>query len=229
MLRFVQSPALLVFAYLAGGLPSPVSAGPWARGDDQVFVSTGIELVWSEDQNGVLTPQESATLYAEYGVGDRLTLVLDVNEGEETSTRIVTGRYTLTESSAPNQFAVSLGFGQEERPGRDARLSILGAHIGRGGAGRLGPYWTAIDAQYRWRDIGNDSWKVDTTIGVKTNERWLFYGQVQADGSNSETTIRFQTSAVRTLNKRLKLEAGVISGLENSEDLGITISLWSEF
>ena len=206
-----------------------VSAGPWARGEGEIFVSTGLEHVWLPGPGGEDLHFTHATIYGEYGLGDRLTLVLDAHEGEETQTRLVLGRYTLTHSDVPHQFALSVGVGVESRPDDTEDLVVLGAHIGRGGSSRLGNIWTAIDMQYRWREFANDTWKLDATLGVTPSERWLYYGQFQGDGSNTEETIRLQTSAVRTLNARFKLEVGAIAGLQNTDELGVTLGLWSEF
>ncbi|MDU8943467.1 hypothetical protein [Ovoidimarina sediminis] len=226
----VVSPVLPLLAILAACVTLPAAAGPWAREEGSIFVSTSREVINDPNGTGRYAERSTTSLYGEYGLTERTTLVFDVVTATDDQTTLVFLRRTLTGSDDRRQLAFSLGAGQ--RVTRTARETVLamGFHAGRGFSTRMGDGWAAFDLQYRERASGEEVVKGDITIGLRPSQDWMIFGQFQADDyPGAPTTMRLQASAVRRLTERLRIEASVIAGVHNSDVTGLKIGLWSEF
>lgn len=183
---------VLLFSIL---LPVSVDAGAWARGEGQTYAALGIEAA----EAGI-----AATLFAERGMSEKITIGLDgfVDEENESLTATAFARYTF-DTKGPNVWAVSVGLGGEYRV--DERLLQLTAggpmftadHRRAGGFLRLGGHygrglengWFAADASYALgrlksqddpplpdEDIARA--KIDITYGRRFSEPITAIGQL---------------------------------------------------
>ena len=224
--------ASLIAGILILLMKTPAFAGPWARGEGEVFLSFSYELTTDRDGNDLTDVDHAATIYGEYGIARKTTFGVDLfrNLSAADQTAIVFLRRTLSQSGATHQFAVSFGLGRESDPTGSEALSLLGASWGRGIDTRFGPGWATVDAQARLRSSGGTETKIDATLGVSPTDDWKLIGQLQFDAtSGSDPTARLQTTAVRRISPALNIEFGVLYGLHNDSRTGLKSGLWLEF
>lgn len=222
---------LLSAGFIALMFATAAAAGPWPRGEGKVFLSVGYEGQVDLDQLPLVAITQGGTLYAEYGVGTRTTLGLDVfTDFQVGHSAILFLRRTVTAGHRTNQFAVSLGAGRRsDRTGRQSLVSV-GASWGRGFSSRWSEGWATIETQAQYWDRGELALKLDATLGLKPSADWMLIGQAQfADYPGADTTARIQASVVRHLGKRLSIEMGVVAGVMNDKRAGLTVKLWSAF
>ena len=206
------------------------TAGPWPREEGGGFLSISREVIDDPNGTGRYRERSTSSVYGEYGLSDRTTLVLDAVRATDDRTLLVLLRRMLTENSDRRQVAVSFGGGQRITSSERKTVTAVGLHLGHGLKTRFGPGWTSIDTQYRRRSNGEEVVKSDVTLGVRPSDNWLVFGQFQADNyPGADTSMRLQASVVRRMNKRFRVEASVITGLHNSDVAGFKLGLWSEF
>ena len=209
---------------------SPALAGPWPRGEGKTFLSFGYEI--TADTSDPFYPlSDSYTGYLEYGVGKRLTFVLDASRDEEPESQSVIARFrhTLSAPESTHQFSVAAGLGSEGRAAGTESLSLVGASWGRGFESRWGGGWATVDVQYRF---GGDFalGKVDGTLGIRPTEKSIVFGQIQiSDPETGETTARLSLNYVRDVSERLKAEFGLLYGVANDDAAGLRSGLWLDF
>ncbi|MEM0949843.1 MAG: hypothetical protein AAGK37_20765 [Pseudomonadota bacterium] len=223
----MRAPAIL--ASLAISVACQVDAGPWAREAGTVFLSFSTELTLDRDDPLVL-PQYDATLYGEVGLGNRFALGVDLYQGPESYTYLAFVERALQPGDARHQFALRLGIGTGDNGFGASSLVLVGASWGLGFDSRLGGGWAVVDAQVRSRTDGGQEVKVDATLGIRPWDNWAIIGQLQAaDYPQTDPTLRLQTTAVRRLNDRFRVEAGIVYGIENTASTGLKLGIWSEF
>lgn len=205
-------------------------AGPWPREKGKVFLSVSTETRVNTE-NLLIRPEYDGSLYAEYGLGRRLTFGVDAYRGPSDETWLFFLSRTLTPADARHQFAARLGLGTrstDDTGGGD--LVLVGASWGMGFETRWGPGWATVDGQVRQRGSGGQETKLDATLGLWPRETWAAILQVQAsEYPGSEPTARLQATAVRKLNARLSLESGVTYGILNDTRAGLKLAIWAEF
>lgn len=209
----------------------PSAAGPWPRGEGNVFVSVRYEGRIDLDRLPLYTLHHGGSVYAEYGLSPRTTIGLDVySDFDRTHASILFVRRTLTRGDAAHQFAVTLGLGTRADAAGEQGLVLAGASWGRGFASRWGDGWMQTDAQARLWESGDSAVKLDTALGLRPWTDWMLIGQLQmADYPGSDTTARLQATVVRRISDRFSIEAGVLLGVLNDDLVGLTVGLWSEY
>ena len=223
------------FALILVLLAPPAAAGPWARGEGQTFLSLGYEA--AADLPRALDPERPeldlahvATVYAERGLGPRLTFGLDgaADLADDGRSAYVFLRRTLTPGDAAQQWALTGGLGLRD-PGDGAQpLGVLGASWGRGLDTRWGG-WTNVDLQARLIETGIAG-KLDATLGLKPGERLSLIGQLRLSdypGSSPEAWV--VSSAVREMTDRISLEIGVLQEVTGDRATGLKLGTWLEF
>ncbi len=209
---------------------TPALSGPWPRGEGNGFLSFGYEITADTGTLG-LPLSESLTGYFEYGLGKKLTFVLDANRDDDPQSRgaVAQLRYSLSAPDRTHQWAVSGGVGNDTRASGSDSLSVFGASWGRGFESRWGGGWATVDVQYRF---GGDAslGKVDGTVGIRPTDNSIVFGQIQiSDPQTGETTARLSVNYVRDVSKRLKAEFGLLYGLANDNAAGVRSGLWLDF
>lgn len=210
----------------------PADSGPWPRGSGEVFASVSSEITADPETLLLVYPEYDLSFYGEFGIGDRLTGVLDAYGGPRIRTAIGSLRYTLTRPEARHQIGVSLGLGSSWQPdGMESEaLGVAGLSWGMAFDTGWGGAWATVEGQYRAGAQLSEEWKIDATLGLRPGERWLAYGQLQSSGlGEGETSVRLQASGVLELTDWLSVETGVVTGLSNYERIGMKIGLWTSF
>ncbi len=219
------------------------AAGPWARGEDNTFLSLAYELTVDPDDPYRRLNHE-ILLYGERGLSPRLSLVLDgafdisdsmagdVFTGIEGDGHTLIGALNLSLAApdAVHQFALLGGLGTtSDAAGSDA-YPVLAASWGRGFETRWGGGWTTVEAQYRAASGYRRLTKLDVTLGIRPGEKSMVYGQLRlADSPGGEPTARLATNLVFEMTETLKAELGLLYGLSNDDMVGLRSGMWLEF
>lgn len=204
-------------------------AGPWMRGEGDVFLSFGANVALSDTATRPV--HWDPTLYLEYGVGPRLTLGADlyIANGDEEETGSVFLRYPLRAADTGLPMAVSLAYGlRHDRPANALeQIARAGLHVGR----PLPRGWLSADAAAIFV-LGEDrtEGKLDLTWGRSLSDRWTGIVQMQTGiGTAGDFYAKAAPSALYRLNTRTQIEFGVVQALTGDHGTGLRIATWWEF
>jgi len=231
----------LLLALASMGAPM-VQAGPWARAPGDVFlsfsqnVSSGTEAL----ATGIMDVSGYSSIYAEVGLGRRLTLGLDLGRGDETDEAIVFLRRTLTGPDAPVQVALDLGYGERgvDLLG-DSQLARIGLSLGRGldaAALEWLPMpmtggWLSLDAITVWDLTRNEQrWKVEATLGLRPSARLSVLLQGTAEAwPGADVSYGLNPSVVFEIREGTSIELGLRSSFDDRPRIGLELGLWHQF
>jgi len=229
---------------LALASPLPLAAGPWSREDGTVFLS--FSLSGEETQTnlmlGQVEPDRFASLYAEYGLGHGLTAGLDIGYGEVSQMTVGYLRYTFTAPDARLQLAVDGGLGGRWQDGADTiGLARLGASVGYGfGEWSAGVDWLPLGHDGGWMTLeattltdietGDVIWQTEGTLGLHIGERFrVAFALKVEEWPDAELTVTARPSVIYSFSDRTPVQLGAVAGLEGSEAVGLSLSLWQQF
>jgi len=174
---------LLIFLLF---LPSLSHAGAWPRDKGEVFLSFANEIS-AAPQTRYAT---GTSLYAEYGLANRLTIGFDgyLGPNGSPSETYLFLRFPLGNPGRPTHLALSFGLGQKSIPNpwgtvTRQKLARIGAAWGMG----LENGWLSIDASIATTldvtiDVPGQSgniYKADFTWGMKPSNRIIFVWLLQ--------------------------------------------------
>ncbi len=238
----------LLLSLWAGG----VVAGPWPRGDGEVFLSFSVE------QDG--DSNRYTGLYSEYGLSPRHTLGLELGHSTagESSVMLWSQR-AMDAGEGPDRLTLSSGVGIIRREGKLIPLVQIGAAWGRGldsvpVLNRLpGGGWLAVDARAKLARSeegepdrtpdANGRWssrqvyltpkttiKAEVTLGWKARPSLMVINQLRLeDRDDLGFSAKLATSVVRDLAGPAKIELGVIMPLAGEGEPALKIGTWIQF
>jgi hypothetical protein len=226
---------------LAGGAAT-ADAGAWPRERGEAFLSFGQQASTGATTllGAVADIRSWSSVYAEYGLSERLTVGLDAGLGQGQDQRVEAvlafARLPVWSPGA-HRVAADLGVGtiaitDEERQTR-LRLGLAwGRGIGEGTRRwtRAGG-WLGIDASAELRQpAGEVALKADFTAGLKPGERWMMIAQVQT-GHYPDTggIVRLAPSVVRRISEQSQLQLGMTAELVGEPALGMSGAIWFSF
>ncbi len=218
-------------AFCAMTAAPEAEAGPWARGEDNTFLSFSYELTVDRD-DPLLEMNHALLLYGERGLTPRLSFVLDgaADFTDDERTLIAALSRALAEPGAVHQFALLGGVGTTRDAAGAETFPVLGAAWGRGFETPWGGGWTTAEAQYRAAGAARALAKLDLTLGLRPSDRSLFYGQLRlADQQGSDPTARLSATMVLDVTETMKAELGLLYGLHNDTETGLRSGLWLDF
>ena len=217
--------ALFISLYL----PSLLTAGPWPRGEGNVFLSSSAFLTWPAGRVPE-APDIYGSGFAEYGLTDRLTLGLDIGSPDYMNMDRLKAvgfvKYSLSAPEAIHQVALDLGGGTDQGTG----VIRLGASYGRGWSLMDTPGWFTLSGVALYAPERNENtFGLDMTVGVSSGDM-KYIAQLSAmrayDGADY---ISVTPSAVRKIGKHLHLEIGASFGIRNKPDPALKLGIWQEF
>lgn len=221
---------------LAGA--GPASAGAWPREQGKTFLS--LSQVFTTEVETLIAPGQMVTsyssLYAEYGLTEKLTIGLDAGYGAGPDSGVSTGvafaRYPVWESTGGQRVALDFGVGwrSDAEQGQDLRLRP-GIAWGMGFDSRWGQGWLGIEASANFLvPSGQQIYKADFTAGIKPNDQWMLIGQIQTGRyPGTEALIRIAPSVVRAITPSTHLQLGVEGTVLGDDLIGAKLALWLEF
>ena len=234
-LRLVLALAAAFILVLAS---APARAGAWPRERGEVFLSFGQQAsTGATTLLGAVTDIRSwSSVYAEYGLTERLTVGLDAGLGqgrdERVAAALVFARLPVWSPGA-HRVALDLGLGTlaVTDEARQTRLR-LGLAWGRGLAdGRWGGGWLGMESSAELREpAGEVALKADFTAGWKPSERWMLIGQVQTGYyPDAGGVVRLAPSVVRKVSARSHLQLGATAEIVGERALGVSGAVWFSF
>lgn len=219
--------------------PCLCSASAWPREKGGVFLSFATTTKASPQLHATQIPElahsSETSLYAEYGLTDRVTLGFDgmMTDSVSYGQYLVFGRVALGDLDARDRFAASFAIGQfidtvidvDHLEAEQTSLTRLGLHYGRG----LQNGWLGAEV-FATNEAAGTSLKFDATWGLKPWDRWMFIAQLQTgQPAQGDSYVNFAPSVVWKINKRISVELSVIQPLDGDRDPALKLGSWTEF
>ncbi|MEX5729886.1 hypothetical protein Ga0609869_003239 [Rhodovulum iodosum] len=208
-------------------------AGAWPRGEGQAFLSFSQAHSADPGQRGG-TPDSYAGLYAEYGLGPRLTLGLDAGHARDAGswTAIAYLRRSLDRGAGRHRVAAELGLGARGRAGRRAEPVLRpGLSWGMGLNTRWGPGWAGVESYAEHRvESAETALKADTTLGLKPRPGRMLILQIQTgDYPGAAPYLRLAPSLVQRVGRHGHLELGLTAAALGDTRVGVKLGTWVAF
>ncbi len=206
--------------------PAPLAAGAWPREKGHGFISS-TSRVSASRADGPYSVY--STTYLEYGLGQDLTLGLDIGHGVSGASKAVLFlRRPLGELAPGHIVAAELGIG---RIAGEAALRP-GLSYGHGFSFRNGQSgWISIEsvAEVRLTSRRTD-YKADFTLGFNHGDRFKSIFQLQTGVSHGDPPFaRFAPSLVMRLGKFGHIELGLSADLTGGDQFGVLAGFWRDF
>jgi hypothetical protein len=228
----------VLLAALPALAASPLLAGPWPRGEGQVFVSVG--GLFSTGQSSVLNPINDLRFYgsvfAEYGLDENWTLGLDAAHGfgfgEEEYTALLTVRRVVARFDDGQIVGADLSVGwlQDSLDGGALRTRA-GLSWGLGFESALGGGWMSLDTSAEWRNPGEGLiLKADATLGLRPWDGFMVIGQIQTGYyPGSGTIVKLAPSVAWEIADGAHLQLGLSVALTGDDEVGVKLAQWFAF
>ena len=221
---------LLLAALLALGGGGRAVAGAWPRAPGEVFLSLGAEMEKTGPERDL-----DASVYGEYGLTDRLTLVGQFTTADQpwTPSRASTAlRFALTGPDAVNRFAVSLGVSSPP----DLMGAMMGARLeagvawGRGFESRWGGGWATATARVMLaRDSRQPITDLYGLVGLRPAERWMTMLALGRYADDQGVYWKLTPSVGYELRKGVQIVPSVTQELTDDRSTSLGLSLWLTF
>ncbi len=215
-------------ACLFGLAAQSAFAGAWAREKGELFIAAGGNFLLSDGSE--LPVHYDPTLYAEYGLTDRITIGLDVHTAQKGEIGTAFGFVSVPvgDITAPNRYMVTLAYGLRATNGEPVENLLRGGFSwGRG----LDNGWLALDASATFGTI-DTTWrpKVDATWGRNWNDSWTTTFQLQTgQGWTNDYYAKISPSVIWTAPNDMKFALGLVKGLTGDKGGALKLETWLTF
>lgn len=219
---------LLVAIITVLAVASSATAGAWAREEGELFIAFGGNFLLSE---GAQKPVHyDPTLYAEYGLSDRMTIGLDMYTADagEILTAFGFAAFPIGDIEAKNRFMASIALGVRIDPNANPETLMRGGvSWGRG----MESGWLAIDASATFGTIDTDFRpKADFTWGQNWSDNWTTTFQLQTgQGITDDFYAKISPSIIYTLRDDIKIHLGGVQALTGDQGYGLKFETWLTF
>lgn len=223
----------LGLALAATAAATGANAGAWPRPPGDYFLSLSQQTTTGGRTfiSAVGDIRNYTSLYAEYGLGERITVGLDAGYGTgqaDTAASVLAFARTPVWSPGEHKVAVDFGLGwiTSEADGGQTRIRP-GLAWGRGFESRWGGGWLGMESSLEYRTPGSDTiFKADFTAGLKPTDNWMLIAQLQTGIYPDAPVVRLAPSVVRRLGPRLHMQVGALVGLTGDDGIGVKASFW---
>lgn len=218
--------ALALVIVLAGA--QQAQSGAWPREKGSGFAANSLTATEGKDYTG--------SLYAEYGLTDRLTLGLDVT-AEIDALGVITGdgtlflRVPLSAPDAPNKWAMHLGLGARYEELEFLPSAEVALAWGRGIQWGQRYGWLAVDASYNVaQSPALATTKIDATFGMGLGETTKGMLQIFNTREGDDFTAKLAPSLLYSpKNLPYTLQVGFEVPLNYEDDTALKLGLWLDF
>lgn len=203
-------------------------AGAWAREKGDMFIAFGGNFLLSE---GARKPVHyDPTLYAEYGLSDRVTIGMDLYTADagEVLTGYTFAAFPIGDLEAQNRYMASFGLGLRlDANATNEMLMRGGLSWGRG----LDNGWLAIDASATFGTVDTTFRpKSDFTWGHNWNDNWTTTLQLQTgQGLTDDYYAKVSPSIIYAFNDDIKVHLGAVQALTGDKGYGLKFETWLSF
>lgn len=219
-----MSRCLAIAVLLSLCLSGPALPGAWPREKGTAFLSLAGQAE-GPDEDGIY--RQNFTLYAEYGLTERLTLGVDAGGDALRMTKAIGFlRWPLGRADRGVKLAFELGAGQVD--GENALRP--GLSLGRGVEFGKRQGWLAADGRAILFTGGGMTLETDLTFGLSLTKRSKVILQIQAGQPDlGGAYTRFAPSFVFETKPGAHIEFGLTEPLLGDGDRGIKLGLWRKF
>ena len=206
----------------------PVHGGAWPRDKGTLFIAAGGNFLLSEGAE--LPVYYDPTVYAEYGLTDRVTLGLDLYTADKgrIASAFAFAAVPVGPLDARNRAMVSLGYGYRLNADTSTEaLMRLGLSLGRG----LETGWLAADLSATIGTV-DTTWrpKADLTWGRAWTPHWTTALQLQTgQGFFDDFYAKYSPSVIYTVNDRIKVSIGAVKALTGDGGGALKAETWLTF
>lgn len=225
-MRFLKA---LLFVGMIVAWVQPLHAGAWPRGKGNIFASSSASFTWPNGR-AFEYPDIYGSAYVEYGLGDRVTMGLDIGSPDATRPSklkaIAFMRYTLSTAQSRHQFALDFGAGKNLGNG----MLRLGASYGTGLQLMERSGWLSIESHILY-DIksGKSTQNLDATLGINLERGKLMALLSAYRAPTGQSTFSFTPSYAHELSSARHLEIGVTLDLSRGADPALKLGIWQKF
>lgn len=208
-------------------IAAPAQAGAWLRDPGKFFFSasaTGYRTDSLRDYK--------LAAYGEWGVSEKLTLGLDLNEyGAVNGHAMIFVRLPLGQAGEFGRFAAELGLGKHQILGEWHRMYKATVSYGRSFRSDLGNGWLAVDAaQERRFGLSKPFWKSDLTAGLSTDRTIDPLLQIETSYLSGTSLI---WSVIPSIMIRARGNTAWLIGVEKKsafpDAFGLKLGFWRSF
>ncbi|SEV92363.1 hypothetical protein SAMN04488515_0249 [Cognatiyoonia koreensis] len=228
---------VILIALLAG---QPALSGAWAREKGEWFIAFGGNF-WLSD-GSELPVHYDPTLYAEFGLTDRITVGLDSHlaDAGRIASDFIFFTVPVGDLEAQNRFAVGVGFGLRRTLHTPTNLAtadfsylrteeLLRGSVSWGRGYESG--WYAVDASATLA-VSENKWrpKADLTWGRHWNDHWTTTVQLQTgQGFTDDYYAKISPSVIYHWNDYFSISVGAVQGLTGDKGAGMKLETWITF
>lgn len=221
-MRLVLTSWLFIWAFTIA------QAGAWTRAEGELFIAAGGNFLLSEGAQ--LPVHYDPTLYAEYGMSERVTLGLDLHTADagRIGSLFLFASFPIGDLKAQNKFAASLALGVRADAFREPETLMRGGiSWGRG----IENGWLAIDATATFGTLDNTFRpKVDATWGYNWTDKWTTTVQLQTgQGFTNDYYAKIAPSLVYDLRENIKVHLGAVHALTGDRGSALKFETWLTF
>ncbi|MER5171296.1 hypothetical protein [Thioclava kandeliae] len=227
-------------------LAKPAGAGPWMREKGTAFLSFGHEFAGREAQ--------WTSLYAEYGLSARNTLVLEYGRGEKSEEIWLGWQIPLLPPERHQKLSLGTWIGERKLDGEGVQMYGVGLNWGMG---FTDPLWRKngwLAAEFRHMrapetvtydpaaegidpmtlpdpsHLPSQSFsKLDLTVGWHLRQDWMGFGQLLLyKPENDDLSSSLAVSLVKDF-RRAQLQIGMVAPLADGQEPRLKLALWSTF
>jgi hypothetical protein len=221
---------VVAFAALALIAAGQVLAGAWPREPGGGFVSARTDL-----ETTSTGPELSFSLYGEYGLTRRITLVGQFSNSDQpfTPSRAAAGfTFALSGPDAVNRFAVGLGVSTPpDLAGVMTQTRLeTSLHWGRGFESRFGGGWVTATARVLFaRDEDDPITDFYGLIGLRPAEGWMTMLSASRYEDEQGVYYKVSPSVGFEVRDRLWVVPSLMQELSDDRSTGVGLALWFSF
>lgn len=209
-------------------LASQACAGAWSREKGTLFIAAGGNFLLSDGAE--LPVYYDPTVYAEYGLTDRVTLGLDLYTADKGRIASAFGFVAVPVGSITGKTRATVSAGYGYRLNTDTSTEALmrmGLSLGRG----LDAGWLSLDASATF-GTRDSVWrpKMDLTWGHAFAERWTGTLQLQTgQGYYDDYYAKVSPTIIFSVRDNFKVNVGAVKAFSGDGGSALKLETWLIF